>query len=49
MCGEKTISSVVGVNQYAEYDNCSSQAGKEVTSLMHHAVDAGRYVRVGWV
>lgn len=41
LCGVKTNFQIIGVNAAARYNNCSSQKGNEVLSVMYQAKKAG--------
>ena len=43
MCGEKAAAGVIGANQNTVYDNCSSQKGNEIQSVLHTAIQKGGF------
>uniref|UniRef100_H0VVW2 alkaline phosphatase n=1 Tax=Cavia porcellus TaxID=10141 RepID=H0VVW2_CAVPO len=46
LCGVKTNFQIIGVNAAARYNNCSSQKGNEVLSVMYQAKKAGKSVGI---
>ena len=46
MCGEKTGNDIISLNQNAIYENCSSMEGNKLKSILHHAIDEGKWIGV---
>jgi len=42
LCGEKTRTGVIGVNQKVQRSNCSTVAGNEINSLLHYGMMEGK-------
>jgi alkaline phosphatase len=45
-CGEKARDGVIGVNQNVVLGNCSTLAGNEIPSIIHHSIEAGKWTGV---
>ena len=44
MCGEKCREAVICADQLTVARNCTSMQGNELTSVLHHAIDAGQWL-----
>ena len=42
LCGEKTNNDVIAANQNTTLDDCASQIGNEIPSILTHALNAGK-------